>query len=67
MINVKINNIQTPYKLGLNLQEHFNETLDSGLLVIPQVEKMTLEPMDEVVFSGDISKYMLVSKYKGLL
>jgi hypothetical protein len=66
MINqITINGSAVVFKPGVSTSEFYNETLDSGLLVIPQNSKMTLEPMDQVIitFSG-ASKYYLISEVR---
>ena len=64
MIEIKINNESVTYKVGFHIEEHLNETLDSGLLVIPQSDKIDMEPMDRVEITGDYTKYMLISNIK---
>ena len=55
---ILLNGIAIPYKDGITITERYNETLDVGQLIIPQVAELAVEPMDVVQID---SKYMLVS------
>ena len=57
----------TNYKVGFNIQEHLNETLDSGVLVIPQSSELQLEPLDKVIIEGDYNKQMVISNIKATI
>ena len=66
MTSVYINGSLVAHKEGLQVTELFNETLDTGLVIIPQVDVMDIEPMDEVTITDTgYTKYMLVSHVKG--
>ena len=65
--SVTLNGSSVNYKQGILLHEKLTEDLDTGLLIIPQVTSLTVEPLDQVRIIDAIvslSKYMLVSDIK---
>lgn len=68
MVQVYINSVEVKVKSGLNIKTELSEKLDVGLLIIPQVEEMAIEPLDQVLITdSDLDpiyvKYFLVSDY----
>jgi hypothetical protein len=66
MINyVKINNVSVNFKYGLTIKEVLNKDLNTGILVIPQTTRLTLEAMDRVEISVEYLNFMyfLIGSY----
>jgi uncharacterized repeat protein (TIGR02543 family) len=49
------------YEYGYYINEHRNQTLDTGKVIFPHIGKLDIQPMDEVIIDG---KKMVVSYYK---
>lgn len=47
--NITINGTQVNFKYGLTISELLNQDLDTGLLVIPNSNELSVEPFDEVI------------------
>lgn len=65
-ITATINGTSVAIKTGWVLRDHYNETLDGGTIVVPQTNKLTIRPYDEVVLSGSpltATKRFLVAHY----
>jgi hypothetical protein len=60
-VSLTINGISYDLKPGYTKTRLLNETLDSGLMMLSQVEELAIEPMDEVVLD---SKYFYVATIK---
>ena len=61
-MNITLNGSNIPFKYGIPIVEKLNEDLDTGSLIIPHVEELSIEPLDEIVITDDTyTKYMLVS------
>lgn len=53
MIKVLWNNIELNYDDKIALKSAFNETLDSGVLIIPNTEELSIKRLDEVIIKND--------------
>lgn len=51
-ITATINGTSVNVKTGVVLRDHYNEILDGGTLVIPQTNKLTIRPYDEIILTG---------------
>ena len=64
---VTLNGSSVNFKRGITIKEKLSEDLDTGFLIIPQVESLTVEPFDQVVITDALgetpyyTKRMLVS------
>lgn len=69
MIKVKIDNgseiLEVPYKDGIPISEVYNEQLDSGTIIIPNVDELKIKRLDKVLFeeNGNVIKRFLVGTY----
>lgn len=65
-ITATINGTQVSIKPGAVIRDHYNEILDGGTIVVPQTNRLTIRPFDEVVLSGSPltgTKKYLVAHY----
>jgi hypothetical protein len=65
-ITATINGTSVSIKTGWVLRDHYNETLDGGTIMVPQTNRLTIRPYDEVVLSGSplsAEKRFLVAHY----
>ena len=62
MISVFINDIEINYDDKIALNKAFNETLDSGVLIIPNTEELAINRLDSVVIkeNGKTINFFLV-------
>jgi hypothetical protein len=51
-ITATINGTSVNVKTGVVIRDHYNEVLDGGTLVIPQTNKLTIRPFDEITLTG---------------
>ena len=68
MIKVYLNGVEVQAKPGLNIKTELSEKLDTGLLIIPQTEELTIECLDQITIQdADLDpifiKYFLVSDW----
>ncbi len=58
---ITLNGVNMIYEYGYYINEHRNQTLDTGKVIFPHIGKLDIQPMDEVIIDG---KKMVVSYYK---
>ena len=67
---VTLNGSSVEFKQGITITEKLTEDLDTGFLIIPPTEELSIEPFDQVVITDAISetpywtKRMLVDSFK---
>ena len=61
MATITLNNETMVFEYGYYINEHRNQTLDTGKVIFPHIGKLDIQPMDEVIID---SKNMVVSYYK---
>lgn len=52
--SITINGQSVAFKYGLTLSEVLSKELNTGLLVIPQTNKLNIEPLDDVVITHNV-------------
>lgn len=63
---ITLNGSDVNFKYGLSITDVLNKNLNTGVLVIPQTNNLTIEPFDEVVIRYETTKYlyMIVGGYR---
>ena len=69
MYRVYINNKEyTNYLVeGFTFEEELNETLDSGSIILSQIDKLDIKPFDDVIIhngDGNVIKHCMKSQFK---
>lgn len=62
--NIKLNDVDIQYKDGVIYVDNYNTTLDSGVIVCEAIERLNINPLDEltITFGNNVRKYS-VSDY----
>ena len=66
---ITLNGTAVNFKYGLTITDVLNKNLNTGVLVIPQSDSLTIEPFDQVVIRYETTKYlyMIVGNYRKII
>ena len=63
-MGININGVTYNVKPGYSINKHLNTTLDTALVIIPQVAEFSIEPLDEATLDG---RYYYVSTIRRMI